>query len=112
MGINSKKAELDNTVRTYQDFCDRNLRLYRREHEFQLSISELEVKKFELLKVIKELQDHASMLRKCNTDNDIRDIEIKQMEEVSSMKDVLIPSSDMTDNYQQNENEVIHYPIS
>lgn len=60
---NSVKAKLDNTVRTYQDSCDRNLRLSKREHELQLSISELEVKKIELQKVIAGLQDHSSMLR-------------------------------------------------
>lgn len=29
---NSMKAELDDTVRIYQDFCDRNLKLNKREH--------------------------------------------------------------------------------
>jgi hypothetical protein len=107
---NSMKAELQNTVRTYQDFCDRNLRLCRREHELQSSISELEVKKFELQKVITELQDQASsLLREGKEDSNILDLEIKQMEEVISMNDVLIPSPDMTNNYQQNE--TIHYPL-
>jgi hypothetical protein len=109
---NSMKAELQNTVRTYQDFCDRNLRLYRREHELQHSISELEAKKFELQKVITELQDHASsLLRERNTNSNILDLEVKQMEEVISMNDVLIPSPDMANNYQQNENEMIHYHL-
>ena len=46
--LNSWKAELSNTVRTYQDFCDRNLKLKKREDELQLSINELEAKKAEL----------------------------------------------------------------
>jgi hypothetical protein len=91
MEINSKKAELDNTVRTYQDFCDRNLNLSRREHELQLSISQLEVKKIELQKVVAELQDHACSLRESNEHTNILDPEIKLMEEVDSMNDGLIP---------------------
>jgi hypothetical protein len=46
--LNSWKAELSNTVRTYQDFCDRNLELKKREDELQLSINELEAKEAEL----------------------------------------------------------------
>ena len=46
--LNSWKAELSNTVRTYQDFCDRNLELKKREDELQLSITELEAKEAEL----------------------------------------------------------------
>ena len=46
--LNSCKTELSNTVRTYQDFCDRNLKLKKREDELQLSITELEVKAAEL----------------------------------------------------------------
>ena len=46
--LNSWKAELSNTVRTYQDFCDRNLKLKKREDELQLSINELEAKEAEL----------------------------------------------------------------
>ena len=46
--LNSCKAELSNTVRTYQDFCDRNLELKKREDELRLSINELEAKETEL----------------------------------------------------------------
>ena len=46
--LNSVNAELGNSVRTYQDFCDRNLELKKREDELQLSISELEAKEAEL----------------------------------------------------------------
>ena len=46
--LNSCKAELSNTVRTYQDFCDLNLKLKKREDELQLSINELEAKMAEL----------------------------------------------------------------
>jgi hypothetical protein len=106
---NSMNAELNNTVRTYQDFCDRNLRLYRREHELQLSISALEAKKFELQKVISKLQDQVSILRESKEGSNIIDLEIKQMEEVS-MNEILITSPDMPTDHQQNEDEMIHCP--
>jgi hypothetical protein len=46
--LNSLEAEKRNSVRIYQDFCDRNLELKKREDELQLSINELEVKEAEL----------------------------------------------------------------
>ena len=46
--LNSWKAELSNTVRIYQGFCDRNLELKKREDELQHSINELDAKKTEL----------------------------------------------------------------
>ena len=46
--LNSLKAEINNAVRIYQDFCDRNLALKKREDEIQLSINELEAKEAEL----------------------------------------------------------------
>jgi hypothetical protein len=48
--LNSWKAELSNTVRIYQGFCDRNLELKKREDGLQLSIKELEAKEAELNK--------------------------------------------------------------
>ena len=45
--LNTWKAEISNAVRTYQDFCDRNLKLKKRENELQLSITELEAKEAE-----------------------------------------------------------------
>jgi hypothetical protein len=48
--LNSMKAAVSNEVRVYQDFCDRNLKLKKREDELLLSISELEGKKAELQK--------------------------------------------------------------
>jgi hypothetical protein len=45
---NSLNAEIGNAVRTYQDFCDRNVELKKREDQLQLIISELENKQAEL----------------------------------------------------------------
>ncbi|MGA6989595.1 MAG: hypothetical protein WBX81_04215 [Nitrososphaeraceae archaeon] len=46
--INSWRTELNNIALTYQDFCDRNLKLKKREDDLQLSINELEAKEAEL----------------------------------------------------------------
>jgi len=104
------KAELNNTVRIYQDFCDRNLKLSKREHELELSISELEVKKIELQKIITGLQDHASIPRESNEDSNILDPEFKLMEEVNTMNDILISSTDKAIDYQPSINEITRYP--
>ena len=50
--LNSRKAELSNTVRIYQQFVDRNVELKRREDELQLNINELEAKEDELQRTI------------------------------------------------------------
>src|SRR5919106_6149048 len=42
--LGSQRAEINNTVRIYQDFCDRNLKLKKRENELQLAVNELEGK--------------------------------------------------------------------
>ena len=55
-GLNSWKAVTSNEARVYQDFCDRNLALKKREDELLLSISRLEVKKAEIKKTISELE--------------------------------------------------------
>jgi hypothetical protein len=84
--MSSMKAELNNTARIYQGFCDRNLNLSKREHELQLSISELEANNVELQTIITEFQDHASMPSESNPDNDNLDIGIKQMERHLQLK--------------------------
>ena len=63
--MNSTKAELkswqaavNNEVRVYQDFCDRNLALKKREDELQLNVDNLEAKEIELQKTICRLEQH------------------------------------------------------
>lgn len=56
--LNSWKVEISNAVRIYQDFCNRNLELKKREDELQLSINELEAKEIELQKATIEIQQH------------------------------------------------------
>jgi chromosome segregation ATPase len=59
--LGSQRAEINNTVRIYQDFCDRNLKLKKRENELQLAVNELEGKVTNLQqrfdKSLSELQD-------------------------------------------------------
>jgi hypothetical protein len=46
--VNSWKAVVSNEVRVYQDFCDRNIDLKKREDDLLLLISKLEAKRAEL----------------------------------------------------------------
>ena len=60
--ISSRRAELNNIARTYQQFCDRNLELKKREDELQYSINELEAKESELQRTISGLKQQLSEL--------------------------------------------------
>ena len=111
--INSSKAELSswkaavsNEVRIYQDFCDRNLALKKREDELQHGVNELETKETELRMNITGLKQQLSELRENNLENAKLNPEFKQ-EDIISINDVFIPSPDMAINYQQNENEML-----
>ena len=66
--LGSLKAEITNVVRTYQDFCDRNLELKKREDELQLTINELETTKVELQKTM--LNEYPPEFQEGITDND------------------------------------------
>ena len=86
----SKKAELSNTVRIYQQFCDRNLELKKREDELQYSVNKLEAKQSVLQKTINRLEQHLSVL-KSNVNTTNLNPEVKQ-EDIISTNDELIPS--------------------
>ena len=66
--LNSLKADISNSVRIYQDFCDRNIVLKNRENELQRSISELEAKNIESQEA--RLNESPPELQDGNTDND------------------------------------------
>jgi len=104
--LNSWKAELTNIARTYQQFCDKNLELKKREDELLLSINELEVKETELQMNITGLKQQLSEFRENNLDNAKLNPEFKQ-EDIISFNDVLIPSPDTAINYHQSENEML-----
>ena len=66
--LNSWKAEINNAVRIYQDFCNRNLELRKREDELQHSINELEAKKTELKETITDSNQHVAEFQETNAD--------------------------------------------
>jgi hypothetical protein len=100
--INSTKAGLDNTVRIYQQFCDRNVEMNKRINELQQTINELEAKESELQK---RFNESLSQLQ----ENDDVNQAVKE-EEVISMINILTQQPSMTIDYHPNENETLHYP--
>ncbi|MPZ06925.1 MAG: hypothetical protein GEU26_11020 [Nitrososphaeraceae archaeon] len=66
--LNSLKADISNSVQIYQQFCDRNVALNKREDELQLSIKELETTKVELQKTM--LNECPPEFQEGITDND------------------------------------------
>ena len=101
--LNSQKAAIINEARVYQDFCDRNLALKKREDELQHSVNKLEAKESELQKTISRLGQHLSVLENnVNTTN--LNPEVNQGD-VIPMNDELIPSL----NCHKNENEMPDY---
>jgi hypothetical protein len=66
--LNSWKVEISNTVRIYQQFCDRNLELKKREDELQLTIKGLETTKVQLQKTM--LNECQPVFHEGITDND------------------------------------------
>jgi hypothetical protein len=66
--LNSWKAEITNSARIYQDFCDRNLELKNREDELQLTIKQLETTKVDLQKT--RLNECPPEFQEGITDND------------------------------------------
>ena len=71
------KAEINNSVRIYQQFCDRNVELKNREDELLHSISILENKRSEFEKTISELKQHVSKLQENDIDNSDVNAEVK-----------------------------------
>ena len=88
--LNSWKAELSNTVRIYQDFCDRNLEMNKRINELQLIVDELEAKRTELEKTTTESSPHLAEFQETNADNNNPNLELEQ-EIVMLMNDLAQP---------------------
>ena len=100
--ISIKKAELINTVQTYQDFCNRNTALKNREDELLKTINELEAKKIELQKSLSqsEFQGDNAM----NTNLNLK----TRLEEIISTNNVPIQRSVVVNNHQNENNEMPH----
>ena len=103
-GLNSWEAELSNTVRTYQDFSDRNLELKKREDELQHSINELDAKKTELQETTTDSNQVVAEFQETNAD-----LEMEQEMDML-MNDLSTPSPNIANSYHQNEDETPHYP--
>ena len=70
--LNSLKAEISNSVRTYQDFCNRNLEMNKRINELQLIVDELEAKSTtELQKTPTEPNQHQAEFQETNADQEL-----------------------------------------
>jgi transposase-like protein/uncharacterized protein YbcV (DUF1398 family) len=105
---NSWKAEVNNAAMTYQDFCDRNLKLRKREDELQRNIDEMENKKAELQKTITGLKQQLSELKENNAYNNNLNLQIKQ-EEVIFTDDASVLSSNTITDYHSKEDKVLDY---
>jgi hypothetical protein len=96
----SLKAETRNEVRTYQQFCDRNLELKKREDELQHGINELEAKKTELQETTTDSNQHVAEFQETNAD-----LEMEQ-EIVMLMNDLSTPPQNIANSYHQNERNI------
>jgi len=76
--LNSWKAATSNEARVYQDFCDRNPELKKREDELQQNIDEMENKKAEIQKATTDLPQHLAELQENNTYCNNLNLEVKQ----------------------------------
>jgi predicted transcriptional regulator len=101
--LNSWKAELSNTVRIYQGFCDRNLELKNREDELQLTINQLEEKRAELQKT--GSNECPPEIQKNNADDTNLNLKAK-LEEIISTSDMSMQRSNISTNYHQEQNEM------
>ena len=102
--LNSWKVAIINEARIYQQFCDRNLELRKRNDELQLNVNKLEAKKTELQKTTTDSNQHVAEFQETNTD-----LEMEQ-EIVMLMNDLSTPSPNIANSYHQDENETFHYP--
>jgi hypothetical protein len=102
--LNSLKAEISNSVRIYQDSCDRNISLKKREDELLYASNELE--EAELQKT--RLNGSLSQSEFQDNDTDNTNVILKaRLEEIISTNDVSIQRSNIANNHQ-NENDEVH----
>jgi predicted transcriptional regulator len=102
--LSSLKAEVSNSVRIYQDFCDRNLKLKNREDELQLSINELEAKRTELKKSTTKSNQHLAEFQEINAE--------MEQEIAMLMNKLSTPPLNIANNSHKDENEMLQYSFS
>ena len=99
--LNSLKADISNSVRIYQDFCDRNLEMNKRINELQVIVDELEAKKTELKKSTTESNQHLAEFQEINVET--------EQEIAMLMNKLSTPSPNIANSYHQNDNEISLY---
>ena len=102
--LSSLKAEITNSVRIYQDFCDRNVALKNRENEIQLIVDELEAKRIELQKTPTESNQHQAEYQETNADQEM------EQEIAILMNKLSTPSPNIANSNHQNEDEINLHP--
>lgn len=102
--LNSCKVDLNNVVRIYQQFVDRNIEMNKRINELQKTIDELDARKAELQKT--RLIEPQSELQENNAYNDNLNLEVKH-EDIVPTNGVTIPTSNMEIDHLLNENETL-----
>jgi uncharacterized protein YerC len=107
--LNSWKAEVSNSVRTYQQFVDRNITLKNREDELLSTISELEAKQTELQKTIARLKQQVSEFQDINAGNTSLNSEVK-LNGISTSDSVVQPPNTTTNYHQiEHEQQIYHF---
>jgi Bacterial regulatory proteins, luxR family len=105
---NSWKAEISKSVRTYQQFVDRNIALKNREDELHNTISELEAKQTELQGTLDGLKQQISALQDDNAVNTSLNSEVK-LNGISTNDSMAQPPPNTAINYHQIEHEMHHF---
>ena len=82
--LNSRKAELSNIARTYQQFVDRNIELKKREDELQHSINELEAKKTELQETTTDSNQYVAEFQETNANLEMEQEIVMLMNDLST----------------------------
>ena len=101
--LNSFKAEINNSVRTYQDFCNRNLEMNNRINELQLIVDELETKRTELEKTATESNQDVGEFHETGSDQEMEQ-EISML-----MNELSTPPPNIANSYHENKTEISHY---
>jgi len=91
--LNSKRAELNNTVQIYQQFVDSNIALKKRENELRQTIDELAAKKTELQK--SKLNEPLLEFHENNGNKDVS-LEVQQEDHVISINGISIPQPNVS----------------
>jgi Bacterial regulatory proteins, luxR family len=106
--LNSWKTKISNSVRTYQQFCDRNVALKNREDELLKTISELDAKQTELQKTLDGLKQQVSEFQDINANNTNLNSEVK-LDGISANNSIEQPPPNTAINYHQIEHELHHF---